>query len=34
VLSKVGFDLVLAESAETKGAEFIIEPALPAKENV
>ena len=34
VLSKVGFNLVLAESSEKTGAEFVIEPGLPAKENV
>jgi len=34
VLSKVGFDLLLAESSEMNGAEFIIAPGQPAKENV
>ncbi len=34
VLSKIGFDLVLAESSEIDGAEFIIKPGLPSKENV
>jgi signal transduction histidine kinase len=34
VLSKVGFKLCLAESSQEGGAEFIIEPAPVAKENV
>jgi signal transduction histidine kinase len=34
VLSKVGFDLRLAESSQEGGAEFIIESAPVAKENV